>query len=154
MKYALALVAALSLNATANLLIKFGMRGVDMELAGVGPMDAGPIGLVKLLLRHWEVLAGLACFVLNVGFYAFALQKLPISVAYPIMVTTGFAIIVVIAGWKLNEKLTASQWIGVVTILIGVALVAKDAGSQMGGDNSRSKTPHIERPTTSEPMMN
>ena len=133
MKYALALIAALALNATANLLIKFGMRGMDLELDGASPLDGGVFGLVKLLLRHWEVLAGLACFALNVVFYAFALQKLPISVAYPIMVTTGFAIIVAVAGWKLHERLTVFQWVGVVTILIGVVLVAKDAGRQMGG---------------------
>jgi len=133
MKYVIALVVALTLNATANLLIKFGMRAMDMELAGGSPMDGGVMGLVKLLLRHWIVIAGLGCFALNVVFYAFALQKLPISVAYPIMVTTGFAIIVAVAGFMLNERLTPIQWVGVVTILIGVALVAKDAGKQMGG---------------------
>jgi multidrug transporter EmrE-like cation transporter len=133
MKYVLALIAALALNATANLLIKFGMRGIEIELDGASLLDGGFLGLIKLLLRHWEVLAGLTCFAMNVVFYAFALQKLPISVAYPIMVTTGFAIIVVIAGWKLHERLTAWQWAGVIAILIGVGLVAKDAGKQMGG---------------------
>ncbi|HNT00380.1 MAG TPA: SMR family transporter [Polyangiaceae bacterium] len=133
MTHVIALLAALALNATANLLIKFGMRGIDLELDGASALDGGLLGLIKLLLRHWQVLAGLACFALNVVFYAFALQKLPISVAYPIMVTTGFAIIVTVAGWKLHESLTVYQWIGVVTILIGVALVAKDAGRQMGG---------------------
>lgn len=134
MKHALALVIALALNATANLLIKFGMRGVDIELDGASPLDGGIVGLIKLLLRHWEVLAGLVCFGMNVVFYAYALQRLPISVAYPIMVTTGFAIIVAVAGWRLHERLTTFQWIGVLTILVGVALVAKDAGRQMGGE--------------------
>ncbi len=149
MKYALALVVALALNATANLLIKFGMRAMDMELDGSSPMEGGVWGLAKLLLRHWVVLAGLACFALNVVFYAFALQKLPISVAYPVMVTTGFAIIVAVAGWKLHERLTILQWVGVVTILIGVVLVAKDAGRQMGG----GKTPRIEESSASEASM-
>lgn len=132
MKHAIALVIALALNASANLMIKFGMRAMDVELAGASPLDHGVWGLVKLLLRHWIILAGLGCFALNVVFYAFALQKLPISVAYPIMVTTGFAIIVAVAGWMLNERLSVVQWIGVVTILVGVVLVAKDAGRQMG----------------------
>ena len=132
MKHVIALVVALSLNATANLMIKFGMRAMDAELAGASPLDGGVMGLIKLMLRHWIVLAGLGCFALNVVFYAFALQKLPISIAYPIMVTTGFAIIVAVAGYKLQEHLTVTQWVGVVTILIGVVLVAKDAGNQMG----------------------
>ena len=133
MKHAIALVVALLLNATANLFIKFGMRGMDTELAGASPLDDGVWGLIKLLLRHWIVLAGLACFALNVVFYAFALQKLPISVAYPIMVTSGFAIIVAVAGFMLNERLSVTQWVGVGAILLGVILVAKDAARQMGG---------------------
>lgn len=132
-KHVVALIVALLLNASANLMIKFGMRGMDLELAGGSPLDGGLFGLLRLLLRHWVVLLGLACFAANVVFYAFALQKLPISMAYPIMVTTGFAIIVVVAGAMLHERLTLLQWIGVGAILIGVSLVAKDAGRQMGG---------------------
>lgn len=133
MKYVVALIIALSLNAAANLMIKFGMRGIDLELNGSSPMADGVVGLVRLLLRHWVLLLGLACFALNVVFYAFSLQKLAISVAYPIMVASGFGIIVTVAGMMLGERLTTVQWVGVVAILLGVALVAKDAGRQMGG---------------------
>jgi multidrug transporter EmrE-like cation transporter len=132
MKYVVALIIALALNAAANLMIKFGMRGIDVELAGTSPMSSGVVGLVKLLLRHWILLAGLACFALNVVFYAFALQKLAISIAYPIMVASGFGIIVTVAGFMLGERLTVPQWAGVAAILLGVVLVAKDAGRQMG----------------------
>ena len=132
-KYAIALVVALLLNATANLLIKFGMRAIDLDLQGTSILAGGWIGVVKLLLRHWILLLGLGCFGANVVFYAYALQKLPISVAYPIMVTTGFAIIVVVAGAMLHERLSTMQWIGVAAILVGVTLVARDAGRQMGG---------------------
>jgi multidrug transporter EmrE-like cation transporter len=132
LKYAIALVVALTLNATANLLIKFGMRAIDLELAGAGLLDGGLGGLVRLLIRHWVVLLGLLCFASNLVFYAYALQKVPISVAYPVMVITGFAIIVVVAGNVLHERLTVAQWVGVGAILVGVTLVARDAGRQMG----------------------
>ncbi len=139
-KYAIALVIALLLNAAANLMIKFGMRGVELEFAGAGIMDGGFVGLVKLLLRHWIVLLGVGCFAANVVFYAFALQKLPISTAYPIMVTGGFAIIVAVAGLILGERLSTPQWAGVAAILFGVYLVARDAGRQMGGPTTRQPT--------------
>lgn len=142
MKYVVALIVALALNAAANLMIKFGMRGIDMELSGSSAMSNGVVGLVRLLLRHWVLLAGLACFALNVVFYAFALQKLAISVAYPIMVASGFGIIVTVAGFMLGERLTAAQWAGVVAILLGVALVAKDAGRQMGTPKSSPAASH------------
>lgn len=133
MKYVVALVIALSLNAAANLFIKFGMRAIDLEMAQTGSaMSGGVVGLVRLLLRHWIVLVGLMCFALNVVFYSYALQKLPISIAYPVMTITGFAIIAVVAGLMLSERLSAIQWVGIAAILIGVTLVAKDAGRQMG----------------------
>ncbi len=131
-KYLIALVIALVLNASANLLIKFGMRSMDLELAGASPLDGGLFGLVRLLFRHWPVLLGLVCFASNVVFYSYALQKLPISAAYPVMVIGGFAIIVIVAGALLQERLTLLQWIGIAAIGVGITLVAKDAGRQMG----------------------
>ncbi len=130
-KYVIALVVALLLNASANLMIKFGMRGMDADLAGAGIMDGGVMGVIQLVLRNWILLVGLGCFAANVVFYAYALQKLPISLAYPIMVICGFAIIVTVAGFILHERLTVVQWVGMAAILIGVTLVAKDAGNQM-----------------------
>jgi multidrug transporter EmrE-like cation transporter len=132
LKYVIALIVALALNAAANLMIKFGMRAIDLELSGGSALSGGFTGLLRLLLRHWVLLAGLACFALNVVFYAFALQKLAISVAYPIMVASGFGIIVAVAGFMLGERLSGAQWAGVVAIMLGVTLVAKDAGRQMG----------------------
>jgi multidrug transporter EmrE-like cation transporter len=132
-KYAVALVIALLLNASANLMIKFGMRSIDLALAGGGIGSLGAAGAIRLVLKNWVLLLGLCCFAANVVFYAYALQKMPISVAYPIMVASGFALIVLVAGAKLGERLTPVQWVGVLGILIGVALVAKDAGRQMGG---------------------
>ena len=140
MEHFAALVIALGLNAGANLMIKFGMRAIDFDLAGASALSDGIPGLLRLLLRHWSVLVGLACFAANVVFYAYALQKLPISMAYPVMVTAGFAIIVVVAGVVLQERLTPTQWLGVVAILTGVVLVAKDAGLQMGsGSHARTE---------------
>lgn len=148
-KHFVALVIALALNAGANLLIKFGMRAVDAELATSGPLEPGLVPLVGLLLRHWILLLGLACFAANVVFYAYALQKLPISVAYPIMVTSGFAIIVVVAGAMLSERLTPMQWVGVLAILVGVAMVAKDAGRQMGAGAAGKISPAADLPEAS-----
>ena len=137
-KHVIALVIALLLNASANLMIKFGMHAINLELAGAGVLSQGPIGALKLVLRHWILLLGLGCFAANVVFYAFALQKLQISVAYPIMVTVGFAIIAVVAGWRLGESLSMIQWVGVGAILLGVTLVASDAGRQMGDGAAES----------------
>ena len=140
MKYAIALVIALSLNATANLMIKFGME--RFKAAGVTAAD-GVVAVGTALLGNWVLIAGLCCFALNVGFYAYALKGLPISVAYPIMVTVGFAIIVTVAGIYLHERLTTGQWVGVCLILVGVWLVARQAGAQLQPDRPAASAQEV-----------
>ena len=121
MRYSLALLAALVLNATANLLIKAAAR--QFEAAG-GVLLGGASGAVRLVATSPTFIAGIICFALNVLAYMYALQKLPISLAYPIMVTCGFAIIVIVAGVWMGERLQFVQWMGVVLMLLGVWLVS------------------------------
>jgi multidrug transporter EmrE-like cation transporter len=115
MQYKIALALALSLNAAANLMMKFGVR--RLEASGGGLAN---------LLTNWVLLGGLALFALNVAFYTYALSRIPISVAYPIMVSAGFAVIAVVAGSWLGERLSSLQWGGVATIVVGVWLVASE----------------------------
>ncbi len=126
--HSIALACALVLNASANLLIKFGMNRIDQS----GGLLAGGVvaGLIRAVSSP-QLIAGGFCFAANLAFYAYALQKMKISVAYPIMVTAGFAIIVIVAGWQLGERLTVVQWTGVALILGGVCLVASHAGAQL-----------------------
>ena len=128
MKYFALLTAALILNAAANLMMKFGMAAIEQS---GGLFKTGPAGAVAAILKNPILILGVLCFAANLGCYMIALQKLPISVAYPIMVTAGFAIIVVVAGLYLHERLAPTQWIGVALILAGVWLVASKAASQL-----------------------
>ncbi len=125
MKYVIALLAALLLNATANLLMKGGMKQIS-ETGGV--LRGGILGAVRIVLSHPALIIGLGCFALNAVFYMYALQsrKLPISVAYPIMVGGGYVLIATIAYFNpvLNERLDAGQWIGVAMVMAGVLIIA------------------------------
>ncbi len=124
MRYWIALLLALTLNATANLLMKVGAR---QAAGGTLKLDHGG-GLVRLLQANWVLIVGLACFAINVIFYTYALSSkdMKISVAYPIMVSGGFAIIAVVAWRYLGETLSAVQWGGIALILAGVFLVARE----------------------------
>jgi multidrug transporter EmrE-like cation transporter len=97
--------------------------------------------MLVALITNWVLILGLFCFATNVILYTYALKGLPISVAYPIMVTVGFAIIVIVAGLYLDEHPTRWQWLGVTLILIGVWLVAWQAKGQLQGN--ASPPPHI-----------
>lgn len=123
MRYVVALVSALVLNAVANLMMKFGamrMRSTPLDWNhGLGP-------LMSSLMHHWVLLLGLCFFAANVFLYTYALSRVPISVAYPIMVSGGFAIIAIVAAICFSESLSRWQMGGIVLILLGVYFVARE----------------------------
>jgi multidrug transporter EmrE-like cation transporter len=122
MKYGIALVLALTLNAAANLLMKFGVIRLKYDLGHAVPP-------AMAMATNWRLILGLLLFASNIVFYTFALAGIKISTAYPIMVSGGFVIISVIAWRYLDERLTRVQWGGVLLILLGVWMVARDAAS-------------------------
>ena len=125
MKYMAALLIALVLNATANLLMKVGMKSVH---ASGGILQNGIVAAGKTVLTSAPLIIGLTCFALNAAFYMYALQSraLKISIAYPIMVGGGFALIATIAYIHptLAERLTWGQWLGVALVFLGIVLIA------------------------------
>ena len=125
MPYGIALVAALLFNAAANLLMKIGMQSVA---SSGGVLRNGAVGAVKIVVTSAPLLVGLVCFALNAVLYMYALQSkaLKISIAYPIMVGGGFAVIAVTAYLypALRERLAWDQWLGVALVMIGAVLIA------------------------------
>jgi len=121
--HGIALIVAMVLNAAANLLLKVAMNRVA---EGGGLLSGGTSGAVKTVFASPLLLVGLACFALNACFYMFALQSksLHISLAYPIMVGGGFAIISVVGYLAMGEHLTTPQKIGVALVLGGAMLIA------------------------------
>ena len=65
-------------------------------------------------------------------FYTYALWGIKISIAYPAMVGGGFVIIAVVAWLYLGETLATGQWVGIVFIMAGVYLVARQMQPQAG----------------------
>jgi multidrug transporter EmrE-like cation transporter len=107
------LVAAFSLNAAGNILLKVGsLRGLTTQ---------GP--LISLLTQNWQFAVGIVVLALNALIYALALRTVPLSMAYPIMVVMSFIIINAYALTALGEQLTLVQAIGYVCIVLGLALV-------------------------------
>lgn len=115
----LALIFALVSNAIANILIKEGMK--DKAL---GFTDK--LALIKGIAFNPTVVIGVLFFGLALGAYSFALTKLKLSVAYPIMTTTGFLIVVSYSFFKLQEQITTLQIAGLALILVGVWMVASN----------------------------
>lgn len=110
----LALVLALTLNALANVLLKVGAT----RIAGWGE----PGGIGRLVTNPY-LIAGLALFALNVVFYAAALTRLNLSVAYPVMVAGGIVVVVLTSMVWLREPVTNLQLSGIALLVLGIFLV-------------------------------
>lgn len=109
--------AALTLNACANVLIKYSMS------RGVRPLF--PIGGAAAPFLSWSYLLALFCFAANLACYSMALKSLKISLAYPLMVSLGYLVILAFGWFLFGERLSVVQYVGVAVILAGVWLVAR-----------------------------
>lgn len=116
MREYLFLVVALSLNAAANILIKMAATRADSSEGG-GLSEAIGLYISPLFI------AGVTCFGLNLLSYSLALQKIPLVVAYPIMVGTGYLIMVIASRPLLGETFTLIQMVGAVLIIAGLVLI-------------------------------
>jgi multidrug transporter EmrE-like cation transporter len=108
---------AVLFNGVANVLMKKGMAGA--------PEGAGAAIMIRHYLTSWPVIVGLGLFAVNVIAYTQALARVPLSVAYPIMVSlTG---LIVISGSMVlfKEAIGWIQWVGFALILAGVVCVAR-----------------------------
>ncbi|MEB3280157.1 MAG: SMR family transporter [Lyngbya sp.] len=80
--------------------------------------------LLGLLFSPWFI-AGLAVYGINVILFAKALEKLPVSVAYPVFAGIGFSLIAVAGGWFFGERLAINQWMGLGMILAGIIIMSR-----------------------------
>ena len=109
-------IFAITLNAVANILLKVGAEKTKESnnifelLLG---MATNPVTLLAIF-----------CFAAGMAAYNYVLMKSNLSVAYPIMTSVGY-IIVLLASWLfLKETLTIFQISGILLIVAGVWMVA------------------------------
>ena len=112
------LTVALTLNATANLLMKM---GADRLEAFEGP------GMLKGVLTNYFLVGGVVLFGLNIVFYVAALTRMNLSIAYPVMMAGGILIVVSVSVLHFRESLTLAQIVGILLLMAGLVLVTHRA---------------------------
>lgn len=113
----LILFLAVAFNALANILMKVGMLRVG---------NMRDISLLPLKAAHNPVvILGVVSFIVALWCYLFVLSKLNLSIAYPIMTSLGFLLVILVSWIFLRETISGIQVIGFIFILLGVWLVAK-----------------------------
>jgi multidrug transporter EmrE-like cation transporter len=108
---------AILFNAMANILMKMGMLGVD---------NRGDIfHMVSQSVSRPAIPFGIVSFILALVCYLYILSKVNLSIAYPLMTSMGF-VIVILASWALlKESITWVQIAGFVFIILGVWMAAR-----------------------------
>ncbi len=112
------LLLALVANAVANILMKL---GAPQFADGLKKLNTDPM----VFFGNWHFFVGLICFGTALLFYNLVLSKMQLSVAYPIMTTMGFVIVVSYSIYALDETLLWWQWLGLGMVLVGVVLLSQ-----------------------------
>ena len=72
--------------------------------------------------RHFAL--GAACYVLSIFVWILGLSRVPVSIAYPLL-SLGYIVNAIAAHYLLGESVTASRWLGIGFIVVGVWLVGR-----------------------------
>lgn len=105
-----ALTVAVVGNAAGNILLKLGA--------------APHVNRVVLGIVGWQTLAGIACFAVNVLFYAWALRQFDLHIAQ-IVVSLQYVIVIALAALFLGEHISSTQWLGIAFIAIGIFICSR-----------------------------
>lgn len=111
------LFLALSSNAAANIFMKLGSQQFSQ---GLKMLFQKPL----IFFSNGYFFAGIFCFGLALLLYTQVLARMNLSIAYPIMTSVGFVIVVGFSVVYLGEVLFWWQWLGILLILTGVVLLS------------------------------
>jgi multidrug transporter EmrE-like cation transporter len=114
------LITGVILNAGAQLLLKAGTN---------------VLGVITLTRDNWydmfwrmgtqgHFVAGVVCYMVSLVVWIMGLSRVPVSVAYP-MLSLGYVINAVAAYYLFGEAVSATRWVGIGFIVLGVWLVAR-----------------------------
>ncbi len=99
--------------------------GVAGQMLLKSGADAGQEGLLAQFLAPQSII-GLGLYFLAALCYMYALRKLPVSVAYP-MVSLSYVVVALAAYWLYGEPLALPKLAGIALICAGVILVIRSA---------------------------
>jgi len=115
------LLTGVLLNAGAQLLLKAGTNAT-----GVLSLDAGWSSTLWRVATEIHFIMGVLLYGVSVVVWIFGLSRVPVSVAYP-MLSIGYIVNAVLAHYLFGEAVTATRWLGIAFIIVGVWLVARSA---------------------------
>ncbi len=111
--YIIYITCAFLFNATTNILFKLGAKK-GIVFNGIS---------LNTITDNMLFLVGLVFFGLSGIFYFMALNTLPLSITYPIMVGMSIIIINIFAFIYLGEQITMMQVVGYTLLILGMVII-------------------------------
>jgi multidrug transporter EmrE-like cation transporter len=111
------MIFVVALNVCGHVFLKVGVN----QVGDFGNRSIAEFALSAVANRF--VLLGLAGYVSSVAGYVIVLSKTQLSVAYPILMSTGYALVVLASFIFLKEPFGTIKWVGLVFIFLGVILI-------------------------------
>jgi len=106
-----------ALNVCGHVFLKVGMN----QVGEMGQRTAIEFALASIINKY--VLLGLTGYVTSVAGYIVVLSRTQLSVAYPILMSTGYALVVLVSFLFLKEPFGTIKWVGLALVLVGVVLI-------------------------------
>lgn len=113
--FAIAVVA----NAVGTILIKVG----SSKIAGISLSPQSIWSIVSNLY----IMSGIGLYAASFPAYSYILQKLSVSVAFPVFTSISFAAVILISSLFLKESLTVLQFFGLILVVGGIVLLSAGA---------------------------
>lgn len=111
--------AAVIANTIGTILIKEG----SSRISAIGFSLASVLNIIS----NWQILLGVAFYAASFPAYSYILQKLNVTVAYPVFTSLSFAAVVFISVLFLKESLTILQIFGLILVVGGIVLLSAGA---------------------------
>ncbi|MFH1894761.1 MAG: EamA family transporter [Patescibacteria group bacterium] len=107
---------------SAQLLLKKGM----MEIGQLNFSPTNLLNLIGQIFHNIYLLSGLASFGLSFFSWLFILSKLQLNIAYPIITSLNFCLIIFGSWFLFKEQISFYQILGIGFIVLGIFLLLKN----------------------------
>ena len=119
MQTAIILIITILANAFANVFLKLGTQ----KLPALEPQNLVQ-NLGKMVTNGW-IMLGALLFVTNFPLYNLLLQRMKLSIAFPLITSSAFAVTVIVSYFVFHESLRAPHYIGLGFLIIALWLLAR-----------------------------
>lgn len=120
MTTALFIAISICAGVSGQLVLKRGMTALGAQsFNGSNIVDVA----MRMALSPW-VIGGIAIYIAGTFFWLMVLSRVELSFAYP-MTSMSYLLIVLSSWYFLGESISLLRIVGVVTVIIGVSLIAQ-----------------------------